>query len=164
MKNRYTEAFKEQALLKVYGRKNCTINEIAGELNMNVGTLKGWMRGAVKSQTKEAEKPAERASDFSLAARLKALQESHGLSGEELNAWCRARGLFTHHLQQWTADFCQTKPAVSGRQNEDAQRASNKKIQTLEAELRRKEKALAEAAALLVLQKKFRAYLGGEES
>ncbi len=164
MKNRYTEAFKEQALLKVYSRKDCTINDIARELNMNVGTLKSWMRSEVKSQGQTAEKPPERGSDFSLAARLKALQESYGLSGEELNAWCRARGLFTHHLQQWTADFCQTKPAASGRQNEDAQRASNKKIHTLEAELRRKEKALAEAAALLVLQKKFRAYLGDEES
>ena len=66
MKNRYTEAFKEQALLKVYSRRDCTIREIAGELNMNVGTLKGWMRGAVKGQAKEAAKPAERASDFSL--------------------------------------------------------------------------------------------------
>lgn len=163
MKNRYTHAFKEQALLKVYSRKNCTISEIAMELNMNSGTLKSWMRSAVKSGAQAAEKRTERAADFSLAARLKALQESHGLSGEELNAWCRARGLFTHHLQQWAADFCKEKPTASAQKSESTQHDNNKKIKALETELRRKEKALAEAAALLVLQKKFRAYLGGEE-
>ena len=164
MKNQYTEEFKEQALSKVYSRKNCTIEEISAELNMSHDTLKGWLRSAVKSQTKAIAKPGQGALGFSLSARLIALQESHGLSGEELNAWCRAQGLFTHHLQQWEADFCQARPSASARNNEAAQHDCNKKIKVLEAELRRKEKALAEAAALLVLQKKFRAYLGGEES
>lgn len=126
-------------------------------------TLKGWMRSEVKSQAQTAEKVPERVQDWPLSARLKALQDSHVLSGDALNAWCRERGIFTHHLQQWATDFCQTKTDANARKNEDKQQDSSKKIKSLEAELRRKDKALAEAAALLVLQKKFRAYLGEEE-
>ena len=85
--------------------------------------------------------------DWRPEERLAALQQSYGLLGEDLNAWCRERGVFAHQLEQWKANFCSTLKVEN---------------QSLERELLRKDKALAEAAALLVLQKKFRALLGGE--
>ena len=158
----YSEGFKEQALSKVFSRGERTVQSVADELNLSVHTLKNWM----KKPLSEAENPAvwkpRRPQDGSPEARLMALQETHGVSGEALNAWCRERGLFAHQLAEWTADFCKPSKPVDRRQEASELRALKAENLRLERELWRKDKALAEAAALLVLQKKYRALLGGE--
>ena len=158
MKESYTEAFKEQALAKVFRRGNRTIPAIAQELNMNVGTLKSWMKSVSKTDQKRIGGVEKRPQDWSLSERMSALLESHALSGEALQSWCREKGVFSHQLAQWRADFC--RPTT----NEDGpmMRTLKDENKRLERELTRKERALAEAAALLVLQKKFQALLGGE--
>ena len=60
------------------------------------------------------------------------------------------------------ADFCSQSDSVDKREEARVLRTLKEENQSLERELLRKDKALAEAAALLVLQKKFRALLGGE--
>jgi hypothetical protein len=76
------------------------------------------------------------------------------LSGEALQAWCRERGLFAHNLASWKAAFCAiTRPDAGTREL----RSLKDQNDQLKRELVRKEKALAKAAALLILQKKFRA-------
>ncbi len=63
---------------------------------------------------------------------------------------------------QWKTEFCgQARPKES-REEAGELRTLKAENQRLERELKRKEKALAEAAALLVLQKKYRALLGEE--
>jgi len=158
MKATYSEAFKEQALTKVLSRGNRTILAVAKELNISVFTLKNWMKKTLPDDENRAPRPAMRPQDWRPEERLAALQESHGLAGEALNAWCRERGLFAHQLAQWKADFCGQAGASEGRAGARELRALKEENQRL----RRKEKALAEAAALLVLQKKYRALLGGE--
>jgi len=91
-----------------------------------------------------------------------ALHESHGLVDEALNAWCRERGLFAHHLAQWGADFCVVGRAGNRQENAQEIRELKQANMQLQRELNRKEKALAEAAALLVLQKKYRALFEDE--
>jgi hypothetical protein len=100
--------------------------------------------------------------DWRPEERLLALQESHGLIGEPLNAWCRERGVFAHQLIQWKSDFCTVSRTVSGHDDSQNLRSLKADNQRLERELNRKDKALAEAAALLILQKKVRALLAGE--
>jgi len=158
MKETYTPAFKEQALRKAFQRGGRTILAIAQELNMNVGTLKNWMKIVSKANAKPIGSGKKRPLDWSLSDRMTALLDSHALSSDALQAWCREKGVFSHQLTQWRTDFC--RPTV----NEDGQliRTLKDENQRLERELNRKEKALAEAAALLVLQKKFHALLGGE--
>jgi hypothetical protein len=106
---------------------------------------------------------AKRAADFTLAERLLALQESHGLEEESLNAWCRERGIFAHDLAQWRAAFCDTDLATNGREESEELRQLRFINAQLQRDLNRKEKALAEAAALLVLQKKYRALWAAED-
>ena len=48
MQNRYTEAFIEQALIKLYSRGDKTIKSVAEELNMNIYTLKNWLKTKAK--------------------------------------------------------------------------------------------------------------------
>ena len=160
---RYSAGFKEQALVKVYSRgNNQSIQSVADELNINLTTLKTWMKQSEQDVNKPAQPKSKRPEDWSPEERLAALQQTYSLLGEDLNTWCRERGVFAHQLEQWKTDFCSHGDTEDQREEARALRALKVKNQSLERELLRKDKALAEAAALLVLQKKFRALLGGE--
>lgn len=157
----YSAAFREQALRKVLSRGDRTIQSVADELNINVSALRNWIKRIVPKDRKPPQVKEKRPQDWTAAEQLIALHESHGLAGEALNAWCRERGLFTHHLESWRASFCGSdKEGLSGAREWRSLKDEN---QQLKRELVRKEKALAEAAALLVLQKKFQALWEDED-
>jgi transposase len=161
MRKQYSDAFIEQALIKVYSRGDRTIESVAQEVNVGYQTLKNWVkRKSLEDVTASAVKE-KRPQDWRRDEQLAALMETHGLSEEALQAWCRERGIFPHHLDSWKASFCTQEPAsVSDGRDLRILRGENEE---LKLELRRKEKALAEAAALLVLQKKFRALWDNED-
>ncbi len=155
MKTTYSEAFIEQALAKVFSRGDRTVRSMAGELNVSYFTLKNWMRKISVEKLSAAGGREKRPQDWRAEEQLVALHESHGLQGEALQGWCRERGLFAHHLTSWKDAFC-----MGGKEAAPAARelrTLKDENQQLKRELLRKEKALAEAAALLVPQKKFQA-------
>lgn len=158
MQIRYSKDFKEQALTKVLQRGEQSIAAIADELNINVFTLRGWLkqsRAIALTKTMNQQRPK----DWSREQRFEALVSSAGLEGEALNAFCRERGLFTHHLQAWKQDFI--KPLEVAEQTRASRRVTKPlqdELDQLKKDLQRKEKALAEAAALLILQKKCQAF------
>jgi transposase-like protein len=159
----YVDGFKEQALAKVLGRSDDqSIRSIAADLGMNMGTLRGWMKRALRDQKHPSGKTIPSA-DWTPAQRLLALQESHGLGEEALNAWCRERGIFAHDLTQWRTDFCESTGAAGRREESEEVRQLRVTNMQLQRDLNRKEKALAEAAALLVLQKQYRALWAAED-
>ena len=105
-------------------------------------------------------KPARRRpQEWTPAEKLKAVQEAAELKGEALGAYLRRAGLHEAQLAEWRA------AALSGL-SEGGKAAprvpESRRIRTLEQELRRKEKALAETAALLVLRGKMEAFWGVE--
>ena len=102
------------------------------------------------------------AAQWSAAQRLQALCSTHGMTGPALAAWCREKGLFEHQLQQWRTSFCAMGAAgseASARNSQVQLRELQTKHAALQRDLNRKDRALAETAALLVLQKKFQALL-----
>jgi transposase-like protein len=162
VKTKYQSGFKEQALRKVFARSNDqTVESIAIDLNMNVGTLRGWMQKPSRDQKNSPPKSAN-ATNWTPAQRLLALHESHDLQDEALNAWCRERGLFAHDLTKWRSAFC-AEPLAGSREESQELRQLRQANQQLQRDLNRKDKALAEAAALLVLQKKYRALWAAED-
>ena len=154
IKPKYSEVFIEQAVAKLLSRGKRTVREVALELNVSYYTAKNWMER--KSPSKAGTSPGKdkRPQDWNAQEQLLALQETHAFSGEALQAWCRERGLFVHHLTSWKAAFCAATKTGSGTRELRSLKDENHQ---LKRELLRKEKALAEAAALLILQKKFRA-------
>lgn len=155
MKSTYSEAFVEQARVKVLSRGDRSIRSVADELNVNHYTLKNWMKRIPAEKRSTSGTKEKRPQDWRREDQLVALHESHGLEGEALQGWCRERGLFVHHLTGWKDTFC-----AGGKEGAPVARelgALKGEIQQLKRELLRKEKALAEAAALLILQKKFQA-------
>ena len=154
-KTYYTNAFREQALEKVYNRGDRTVQAVADELNMSAWTLKNWMKLPKDSAESQPAVTTKRPQDLSLSERFQLILDSQGKEGEALNGWCREQGIFPFHLQQWREAFeSGTSGAVGNRAELRELKASQ---QALQRELKRKEKALAEAAALLVLRKKYQA-------
>jgi len=154
MKQKYSEAFIEQAVVKLLSRGERAVREVALELNVSYHTAKNWMKRGHPDRASTSSGKEKRPQDWSSSEQLQALNETHALSGEALQAWCRERGLFAHHLASWKTAFCAPAkaPADTG-----PWRSLKDENEQLKRELLRKEKALSAAAALLMLQKKFRA-------
>ncbi len=86
-----------------------------------------------------------------------------GLKDDARAEYCRKQGVFPHHVKQWKEDF-----ATGKGQHQDITMKSDVKrlkdeINALKKEVNRKDRALAETAALLVLQKKVQAIWGNDE-
>jgi transposase-like protein len=162
MRKQYSDAFIEQALIKVYSRGDRTIESVANEVNVGYQTLKNWVKRKSLDDVTASAAKEKRPQDWRRDEQLAALMETHGLSEEALQAWCRERGIFPHHLDSWKIGFCTQEPAAPVSDGRDL-RILKSENDDLKQELRRKEKALAEAAALLVLQKKFRALWDNED-
>lgn len=161
MRKQYSDAFIEQALIKVYSRGDRTIESVAHEVNVGYQTLKNWVKRKSLDDVTASAAKEKRPQDWRRDEQLAALMETHGLSEDALQAWCRERGIFPHHLDSWKTSFCtqEAAPVADGRDL----RILKAENDDLKKELNRKEKALAEAAALLVLQKKFRALWENED-
>lgn len=157
----YSKEFREQALRKVYQRGSRSVRAIAEELAVNYFTLKNWMKETGKEGPRPEISAARPPQAWTPEERLVALAESYGLEGEALAAWCRQRGVYAHHLAQWREEFC--AGASRERGGGTALRQLKEENHKLRRELVRKEKALCEAGALLVLQKKFQALWEAED-
>ena len=103
----------------------------------------------------------KRPQDWNAKEKLAAVLEDAALSDEDLGAFLRSKGLHEAQLQQWQEQM------LSGLNPAPAQRGKKtpegKRVRELEKELRRKDKALAETASLLVLKKKAQAIWGDED-
>ena len=161
MRKRYTTSFKIQSVEKALSRDSHTsFAEVAQSLGISLPSLKTWI---VKANNQEFEmasqadidqvKNEKRPQDWTLDERLSMVIQCASLEGEALNTLCRVQGLYPHHVAQWKDSFINgtsldTTPASP---QVKTLRRENK---ALKKELNRKDKALAETAALLVLKKK----------
>nr|WP_258364162.1 transposase [Halomonas sp. LBP4] len=88
--------------------------------------------------------------------------ETAPMNEAEFSAYCRAHGLYPEQVEAWR-EACMNANADAAEQEKQqrkARKAEQKKLRELERELRRKDKALAETAALLTLSKKAEAIWG----
>ena len=154
MKSTYSEAFVEQARVKLLSRGDRTIRSVAEDLNVNHPTLKNGMKKVSVEKRRVPIGREKRPQDWRPEEQWVALHETHALSGEALHAWCRERGLFAPHLASWTAFCAEGKGVVPGTREIRTLKDENEQLKRA---LLRKDKALAEAAALLISQKKFQA-------
>ena len=92
-------------------------------------------------------------------AKFAAVMETAAMNETDVAAYCREKGIFVEQLAQWRVACEQANDwdQASEKELKSATKADRKKVAKLEKELARKEKALAEAAALLVLRKKYNA-------
>lgn len=113
--------------------------------------------------TKEKEEAVmkQRPQDWSWEEKSRVVVTARGLKGEELGAFLRKEGIHEVQLRDWEMAM---REGLKPRGRKPTRNAADvKRIKELERELHRKEKALAEAAALLILKKKMEAYWGDED-
>jgi transposase-like protein len=152
MGKRITAEMKESIVKKALSRGSKSLAEIAIEHGVGYSSLAKWVKF---NQQKNYDKLVDRSEQF------KHLRAVHGLSDAEVGAYCRQHGIYSMQLKEWEKKFMQ--PVSSDQKYKAENSKLRKRNAELERELRRKEKALAEAAALLVLKKKAEAIFGVDE-
>jgi len=163
MRQQHNEAFREQALRKVFDRGSRPIRAVASDLGLNVGTLKGWMKATRALGRQGLAANAGMPPDAGTSAgRMELLLASASVAADDLQGWCRERGIYAHQLATWKAAFLMGADAKTPNPMGKERDALKYERDGLQRQLLRKDKALAEAAALLVLSKKFQALLAGE--
>lgn len=145
---RYGQAFKDRAVARLLPPESSDVQVVAQSIGVSAATLERWRADALAKGKKTG--------GWTAAARLDAVVTTASMSEEEKNAWCRAQGLYPSELVQWrqAATGALEQPSTGVKTPSGAE---GRRVRELERELRRKEKALAEAAALLVLSKKLEA-------
>jgi transposase len=163
----YSDKFKSRMVGKMTGPRAASANALSAEVGINQPTLSRWLReartvSAMSRPTRESKKKTGlgRLRDWSPEEKFRVVAESRNLSDEALGAFLRKEGLHQAQLDEWSeAAFS----GLTAPRKPRANSAESKRIKGLERELRRKEKALAEAATLLVLQKKVQEIWGDED-
>jgi transposase-like protein len=161
---RYAPERKEAVLRKMMPPHNRSIKQLAQEEGISEATLFAWRKQA---RDRGLLLPDNDSGPEGWSARDKfaAVLETAALNETELAEYCRAKGIYPEQLRQWRKACEQANDwdRESNRRLKTEKKAAHQRIRKLEQELRRKEKALAEAAALLVLQKKAQAIWGDPE-
>ncbi len=105
----------------------------------------------------------KRPQDWTLEERLNMVVACASLNDEALNEHCRAQGLYSHHIKQWKLDFINGNNPKQKAVYPSEIKTLKHENKSLKKELNRKDKALAETAALLVLKKKVHEIWGNDE-
>jgi len=160
----YPRERKEAVLKKMLPPNNKPIPEIANEEGISQGTLYNW-RKAARAEGRLLPDGDQTPQGWVSADKFAAVLETAAMNEAALSAYCRERGLYPQQIQQWR-EACEQANDWDRRQSQrlkEARKADEQRMKELERELRRKDKALAETAALLVLRKKAQAIWGEPE-
>jgi len=172
----YSQMFKDKMIRKMTGPDAISANELARQIDVSQSTLSKWLRKAgVDSpyvfpnnsfesiRMTDSTKP-KRPQDWTSEEKLNIIIEAASLKDDQLGEFLRKNGLHETHLDQWRIQILDA--LHNGRlvpKKAKPLAADTKRIRELEKELRRKDKALAETAALLVLKKKVQQIWGDED-
>ncbi len=163
---RYSPERKEAVLKKMLPPHNRSIPELAEEEGISEATLYAW-RKAARAEGRLLPDGDQTPAGWTAADKFSAVVETAALNEAQLSAWCRERGLYPEQVRAWRR-ACEQANDWDRQQAERLKaerKADRERLKALERELKKKEKALAETAALLVLSKKAEAIWGeGEDA
>ena len=147
MRQKYSQAFKEALVTQILTRGDQTISSVCAESGVSRKTAARWLQlcGTVSAHPTQRGRMV-----WTAEAKLKAIVETAGLAENELGLYLRREGLYSHQITARRAEVLEhfaTRPTPK-------KDARDETIRQLEREILRKDKALAEASALLILQKK----------
>ena len=156
----YSAGFRESQLKKVLPPVSRPITEVAKEAGVSDQTLRNWLSKAKAGTLSKSETvgSAGRSSN----EKLNLVIEAGSISPKGQGKWLREKGLHTEHLTQYKQelrDLIQDKDKTEKEKNKKL----TKEIKRLKKELDKKEKALAEMAALYTLKKKAEDLWGDDE-
>lgn len=154
--SKYSKEKKQHALELMSAPEKLSVPEVAVRTGVSKATLYLWQREA---RTKGLAVPAGGgvAESWSAGDKFGVVVETAGMAEAELAEYCRKKGVFVEQVRAWR-QACESGIAAGEAQGGPALREERKRNRRLQKELQRKERALAEAAALLVLSRKLEAF------
>ena len=168
----YTAGFKTRMVQRMAGREAITATALSREVGVSQSSLSQWLREAsggvptvppMKNKKPTAGKGPHRG--WPAEEKLQIVLRATALSDEDLGAFLRREGIHETQLEEWRAKAMEAATAAlkapHGKRSERT--PEFRKIKALEREVLRKDKALAEVTALLVLKKKIQELLGDED-
>lgn len=160
----YSAAFKANMVRKMLLPGGVSATSLSTTTGIPQPTLSRWLRDAKESDmptpAKTPPRPARRPSDWKAEEKLRVLKDAEGLTGTALGELLRREGLHEADLEAWRRAAL---VALGGDAKPAASSSEARRVRELEKQLLRKDRALAEAAALLVLQKKVQELWGDED-
>lgn len=161
---RYSVEKKEWVLRQMMAPLNRSVSELAEETGIHVVTLYSW-RNKARATGVVMPGNGKGSEEWSSAEKFRVVLETMTLSETELSEYCRAKGLYPEQISQWKEACEKANDQADNRlqHQKEKEKQSARRIKDLERELKRKETALAEAAALIILKKKANAIWGDGE-
>ena len=147
MSPNYSREFNEALVPQIRTRGDRTITSVCEEAGVSRRTA---TKGVQRCGTGTTYPTSRGHMQWTAEAKLKALVETAGVAEHEVGLYLRREGLYSHQITAWRAEVIahvETRPTF-------AKDAREETIRQLEREILRKDKALADASALLILQKK----------
>lgn len=164
-RKRYSRDFKDSILRQLKPPVNKTVNEIHAETGIPGSTIYTWISKARKEGQLIPNSSPSNEDKWRKEDKARIVIETYTMNEQELGEYCRKHGLYSTDVKRWhrifDSSFNAKRPSKELEQELKAQKDENKR---LTKELKYKEKALAEAAALLVLKKKIDSIWGGLEA
>jgi transposase len=142
-----------------------TALSLSQKTGISQGSLSRWVQEYKNKGISQMTEESRRPQDWSPPERFDAILTSQTLKGNELGAYLRKNGLTSSHLEKWKLDFIKSteNPKVGRKPKSTTEKELIKENKSLKRDLHRKNKALAEASALLILKKKAQAIWGDHE-
>ena len=153
-----------EAVLKKVLQGSKPQHAIAKEFGVGQSTIGKWLRKYKRNGSINLNSKEKRPKDWTAEERISALIETGSLSIEASIAWCRRKGIFIHNLKQWKNDAIFAMSSGATKKQSEEVKNLKQENKNLKKDLNRKEKALAETAALLVLKKKSRGSGGSQRT
>ena len=152
---RYGKAFKARAVARLLPPESATLASVSAEFGVRADTLERWRSEALADCGERI---------WTGPARLEAVIHTAAMDDVARSTWCREKGIYPTELERWRTQAMEALGEPdSERVSPKEARQSKQRIKALERDLNRKDKALAETAALLVLSKKLSAVFHGDE-
>jgi transposase-like protein len=160
----YSPERKTAVLKRMLAPTNMALRRLSQEEGISEATLHNW-RSEARGKGQLLPDANAGPAGWSSRDKFAAVLETAALNEADLAEYCRKRGIFAAQIKAWRGACEQANDwdRTSMARLSQATKEEKKRIKELARELARKDRALAETAALLVLRKKLGAIWGGDE-
>ena len=157
----YSKELKDAMVAKMLPPNNQSISRISKQEGIPQATLRKWRDGA-RANGQAAPATDAASDDWNTQDKFLIVVETAGMTETDLAEYCRKKGIYAEQIERWKNACMQANGGVAEEATRlnKALRQKDKEFKLIEKELLRKEKALAETAALLILRKKANAIWG----
>jgi len=158
---KYSIKLKEKIMKQMLPPHNISVSELSEQHKIAEATLYRWKKIAQTDGSVIQNHPNKK-EKYSNEVKLNIIIETAHLNQHELSEYCRKKGLYIDEIKSWKSMFIKGK-TDSETEYKEKFKTIDAELKSVNKELQRKEKALAEAAALLILRKKVQAIWNSDE-